>query len=219
MLSLLLILAFTTRLCAAQPTHVRAVLQDKNIVAGTIKFADIDIAYKLYDIPRAADKKDKGGSAQSNWPKMMFFPSFFLLACVDDDEGPHAACLQRISPPLSSCTARNSQRVSGKSRAHWRRSGLRASGLSRLTCQVRPPAVGDNERTTTNAACRSAHALAYMRIAGEYPMTHVCAGFGKTRALPYSDNNMRAELLKTVLAFAETKVNSTLHLISPSMSG
>ena len=45
------------------------------------------------------------------------------------------------------------------------------------------------------------------------------AGFGKTRALPYSDNNMRAELLKTVLAFAETKVNSTLHLISPSMSG
>ncbi|GFR50393.1 hypothetical protein Agub_g12609, partial [Astrephomene gubernaculifera] len=44
-------------------------------------------------------------------------------------------------------------------------------------------------------------------------------GFGDTPALPYSDNNMRSELLKTVIEAAWPKVNSTIILISPSMSG
>ncbi|KAG2490885.1 hypothetical protein HYH03_010802 [Edaphochlamys debaryana] len=44
-------------------------------------------------------------------------------------------------------------------------------------------------------------------------------GYGKTPALPYSDNNMRSELLKTVIEAAWPKVNSTIILISPSASG
>jgi hypothetical protein len=44
-------------------------------------------------------------------------------------------------------------------------------------------------------------------------------GFGKTPALPYSDNNMRSELIKTVIETAWPKVNSSIYLISPSMSG
>ncbi|KXZ54839.1 hypothetical protein GPECTOR_4g911 [Gonium pectorale] len=44
-------------------------------------------------------------------------------------------------------------------------------------------------------------------------------GFGATPALPYSDNNMRSELLKTVIEAAWPRVNSTVILVSPSMSG
>ncbi|GIL82804.1 hypothetical protein Vretimale_8176 [Volvox reticuliferus] len=44
-------------------------------------------------------------------------------------------------------------------------------------------------------------------------------GFGATPALPYSDNNMRSELIKTVIEAVSVRVNSSIYLISPSMSG
>lgn len=44
-------------------------------------------------------------------------------------------------------------------------------------------------------------------------------GYGRTRALPYSDNNMRAELLLAVVEHASQRNNDTIILISPSMSG
>ena len=49
--------------------------------------------------------------------------------------------------------------------------------------------------------------------------SHLRAGYGKTRALPYSDNNMRAELLRAVVEHASQRNNDTIILISPSMSG
>lgn len=44
-------------------------------------------------------------------------------------------------------------------------------------------------------------------------------GFGDTPPLPYSDNNMRSELLRTVVEAAWQRVNATVVLVSPSMSG
>jgi hypothetical protein len=46
-------------------------------------------------------------------------------------------------------------------------------------------------------------------------------GFGRTKSLPYSDNNMRAEFLKAALEFARggNLTDQTAVLISPSMSG
>ncbi|EFJ48611.1 hypothetical protein VOLCADRAFT_104665 [Volvox carteri f. nagariensis] len=55
--------------------------------------------------------------------------------------------------------------------------------------------------------------------AGVRAMAIDLPGFGATPALPYSDNNMRAELLKTVIEAAWPRVNSSVYLISPSMSG
>ena len=49
---------------------------------------------------------------------------------------------------------------------------------------------------------------------------HVChAGFGKTKELPYSDNNMRAEIVKAAFEFASHGQNVSRVLVSPSMSG
>lgn len=49
------------------------------------------------------------------------------------------------------------------------------------------------------------------------PSAH--AGYGRTRHLPYVDNNMRAELLKAALEFAQQGSNLTAILVTPSMSG
>ncbi len=57
-------------------------------------------------------------------------------------------------------------------------------------------------------------------LPGLLPRTDpLLTGFGKTPALPYSDNNLRAELVKAIVEFAWPKPNSTVILISPSMSG
>lgn len=45
------------------------------------------------------------------------------------------------------------------------------------------------------------------------------AGYGRTKHLPYVDNNMRAEFVKAAIEFADKGSNLTAVLISPSMSG
>lgn len=57
-LSKLVFLGSIFCLALAEPSHLRAVLEDQNIVVGTIGFADIKIAYKLYEILKASSAEE-----------------------------------------------------------------------------------------------------------------------------------------------------------------
>lgn len=58
--------------------------------------------------------------------------------------------------------------------------------------------------------------LQVVQALGWHAMAIDLPGYGQTRALPYADNNMRAEVVQAAFKFLGTKGNI---LVSPSMSG